>query len=299
MDNVEIIDFNLPLGASKSIVINKIPWNKSSEELKFFLERCYQSFGLIHSIILKKRPADNVSKHKSKLSQKLKQVSSNNQSPDKVLTDMSNCKRRAYFVAFINFYSSNSTAEARIKTHGCRIIRNSKPFRVIVKISRGFTEPRGLNYRESVELANYYFGFNGWSYKIIYHRAESMFPHILRNDIRTESRTTHEGNKLLWVSVVRVVVEDLIVEGVAREIIDLDVDISRKGAEFRRAQTQASREALVNALGKLLIVIISHSGCKKIKAVIDTNVKDPFFYDPLWETSNLELTKFSCSESTD
>ncbi|CAB4070517.1 unnamed protein product [Lepeophtheirus salmonis] len=134
------------------------------------------------------------------------------------------------------------------KTHGCRIIRNSKPFRVIVKISRGFTEPRGLNYRESVELANYYFGFNGWSYKIIYHRAEN---------------------------------------------------ISRKGAEFRRAQTQASREALVNALGKLLIVIISHSGCKKIKAVIDTNVQDPFFYDPLWETSNLELTKFSCSESTD
>ncbi|XP_021095658.1 RAD52 motif-containing protein 1 isoform X2 [Heterocephalus glaber] len=130
----ELIPFAVPTGSDKTLLVWDLNSGPTAEALHRSLSTALSCFGLLHSV--------------------------------RVLPNAS--VARPGFYAVVKFYSARAARRAQQACDG-RPLAQSAPVKVHLgnrhKAVRHQTLP--LNSSRCQELANYYFGFNGWSKRII------------------------------------------------------------------------------------------------------------------------------------
>eukprot|EP00088_Acartia_fossae_P006278 TRINITY_DN1289_c0_g1_i1.p1 TRINITY_DN1289_c0_g1~~TRINITY_DN1289_c0_g1_i1.p1 ORF type:complete len:257 (-),score=31.34 TRINITY_DN1289_c0_g1_i1:632-1402(-) len=145
MENVEVIDFNVPNGKGSLLVLIDIETRLDKDSLHLKLYEIFSKFGLLFQV--------------------------------KVDVSANSIDASPSLFAYIRYYSVRSCNRARTAVQSNRInltdfcgpavrIRKSQARPGVVPLLRFRCE----------ELANHYLGFNGWSSKILYHRQEHSDP---------------------------------------------------------------------------------------------------------------------------
>ena len=165
------------------------------------------------------------------------------------------------YYSYITFYSAQSARKAKLKSHNNLLI--SGMVCRVVKSHQSNSYEQTLSKAKCVDLANYYLGFNGWNSEIVYHRME---------DISEETPV-----KVKYGSAIRLTVGHVTVDGVG--VAESNDNVS-KAKLISYVGKCALNAAFRNAFSKLILVVVDQS---KVRVQLNTEIKDPFYYNPLWD----------------
>ena len=118
------------------------------------------------------------------------------------------------------------------------------------------------------ELANFYFGFNGWNSEILYHQLEEQ-----------------QQNEHTYATAVRLSFKkekDQKVEGVGLSKAKFK-NATEKSSQLAMAQKNSKYAAMLNAFSKVIIVLVHTDNKMKVTSRIDYTKNDPFYYNSLWD----------------
>ena len=155
---VEIIEFKNP--ENPRLHITNIEWCNDTEDthisLVNFLKCEISKYGLVHSIIAKEG---------------LNELGSN---------------KTSTWYAYVDMYSERALHKAYLRLKDNLMI-NSKTCKIKKVKGRRTDYPLAKDKCEA--LANHYFGFNGWTTELLYHRHESSLNSSLYNDLDSSNQT--------------------------------------------------------------------------------------------------------------
>ena len=116
-------------------------------------------------------------------------------------------------------------------------------------------------------MANFYFGFNGWSSEILYHQLEEQ-----------------QQNEHTFATAVRLYLKEngQKVEGVGLSKAKFK-NATEKSSQLAMAQKNSKSAAMLNAFSKVIIVLVHTDNKMKVTSRIDYTKNDPFYYNSLWE----------------
>ncbi|KAM6312289.1 LOW QUALITY PROTEIN: RAD52 motif-containing protein 1 [Podargus strigoides] len=160
------------------------------------------------------------------------------------------------YYAIIKFYSAGDASRAQHTCNGQRLFQKS-PLKVCVCTKQKGVQQQvlALNSNKCQELANHYFGFNGWSSRIITLQNVSGFEN-------EDLGKTLQKRSVKYLCAVEVTVPHHGVRSRGVALGEADVENSEDPLEFvtasRRVQKLAVGKALSSAFQKILLVVLEN-----------------------------------------
>ncbi|KFP79853.1 RAD52 motif-containing protein 1, partial [Apaloderma vittatum] len=160
------------------------------------------------------------------------------------------------YYAIIKFYSARDASRAQGACNGQKLFQES-PLKVCVCTrQKGFQQQvLALSSNKCQELANHYFGFNGWSSRIITLQNVSGF-----DGENEELGRTLQQRSVKYLCAVEVTLPNHGVRARGVALGEADVENGEDPLEFvtamRRAQKLAAGKALSSAFQKILLVVL-------------------------------------------
>lgn len=256
---VEIIEFKYP--RDSKLYLPKISWPDTEMQLNAKLAEKFERFGPLYQVT-------------SKL------------------------KSDGDYYAYVMFYAKSSADRARlmldrnllISGSVCRVLKGKC---TLVQDHPLLDQPLAKD--KCVQLANHYLGFNGWSTQVMYHQVEEMSESPLRVKYGSAVRLTIQNRN---ATIGNNTNKDnfLVVDGVGLSASD-DVDDTggeaggggRRSAAIQKkigkgqAMSYAGKcslnAAFRNAFSRVILVVVDG---RKVKATLNTEVDEPFAYNPTW-----------------
>ena len=274
---VEIIEFKNP--ENPRLHITNIEWCNEKEDthlsLVNFLKCEISKYGLVHSVIAKEG-----------------------------LNELGSSKTSTWY-AYVDMYSERAVHKAYLRLKDNLMI-NSKLCKIRKVNGRRTDYPLAKDKCEA--LANHYFGFNGWTTELLYHRHESSLNSSLHNDLDSSNqvigqRLTSENNpntdmqiekfaSAIRLSLTKIKDEELSVDGVAVGTSEWNKKfVEGKGKALAFASKQSRTKALQNAFSKILIIVLNDG--EKVSAEINLEKTDPFAYNPVWDVPTITVNEVS------
>ncbi|XP_009286210.1 PREDICTED: RAD52 motif-containing protein 1 [Aptenodytes forsteri] len=182
------------------------------------------------------------------------------------------------YYAIIKFYSAGDASRAQRACNGQRLFQKS-PLKVCVCTKqKGFRQQvLALNSNKCQELANHYFGFNGWPSRIITLQNISDF-----DGGNEELGETLQKRSVKYLCAVEVMLPNHGVRTRGVALGEADIENSEDPLEFvtatRRVQKLAVGKALSSAFQKILLVVLENG-----KVAVE--------YDPTQEELTDSLTE--------
>jgi len=171
------------------------------------------------------------------------------------------------FFAYVTFYSSKSASTARLRLNNNLVI-SGKAVKVRKSESNLKNHPlleQPLSRDKCHDLANFYLGFNGWSTEVVYSRVEEI---------------KENPNSIKYATAIRLTIGDFHVDGVGLCEQVQGGELGSKVQLMSYVRKTSLSAALRNAFSRIILVVVD---CDKVTATIDTSVKEPFHYNPLWD----------------
>ncbi|XP_059158008.1 RAD52 motif-containing protein 1-like [Physella acuta] len=259
MESVEIIDFFKPLEDAKNLYITNITITSKNSliledsviDIKNKLLEIFSKFGLIYEVQVM-----NIDVSKSFVDI----MKESKESYHTVNTSEENLN----FYAFVKFYSSMSASKAKRSLHLTNFIGTGSCKVQFAKRKKSLEKDKQELYvTQCQDLANYYFGFNGWSSSVKHIKKESLKPNLDESE---------ESCCFQCVVILHIHQYDLNITGLgiseARYAISSNTG---KIEAFHRCKKRAYQYALQNAFSKVLLVVLSNG---KVFAEINTNIME-------------------------
>ncbi|XP_047614783.1 RAD52 motif-containing protein 1 isoform X2 [Phacochoerus africanus] len=219
-----LIPFEVPTGSDKTLLVWELSSGPTAEDLQHFLLTVFSQFGLVYSVRV---------------------------FPNAVVAGPG-------FYAIVRFYSARDAHRAQKACDGKQLFQNS-PVKVRLGTRREAVQENALalNSSKCQQVANYYFGFNGWSKRIIKLQDLSDLEERENEDIVAPV----EKHSLKFFCALEVVLPSYECRstgvGMAEEPVDkLEEGPSSLLLKRKRTQKLALQKAMTDAFRKLLIVVL-------------------------------------------
>uniref|UniRef100_A0A8D1GQ69 RAD52 motif-containing protein 1 n=1 Tax=Sus scrofa TaxID=9823 RepID=A0A8D1GQ69_PIG len=207
-----LIPFEVPTGSDKTLLVWELSSGPTAEDLQHSLLTVFSQFGLVYSVRV---------------------------FPNAVVAGPG-------FYAIVRFYSARDAHRAQKACDGKQLFQNS-PVKVRLGTRRNAVQENALalNSSKCQQVANYYFGFNGWSKRIIKLQDLSDLEERENEDIVAPV----EKHSLKFFCALEVVLPSY--ECRSTGVGPLSLLLKRK-----RTQKLALQKAMTDAFQKLLIVVL-------------------------------------------
>ncbi|KAL9962063.1 hypothetical protein ACROYT_G031131 [Oculina patagonica] len=247
LQSVELIEFFRPYKNEINLYVTNISRRLEKETVQVKLLDIFSQFGLVYEV----------------------QVIDSSDSLEAPEESSVNCMDLNYssLYAFVKFYSARAARRAKEGVSGKRLL-GGQFLKVQFAQRKKFTEvvQHPLYMAKCTVLANYYFGFNGWSTKIV---------QMERLENKTDNCDSQEKNNALLRCVVRLEIKDceFFCDGTGyggdRNTLQQEKDPTKRLELLEYAKKLAHRHAYENAFRRVIIISLDNG-----KVGVEINQQD-------------------------
>ncbi|XP_014789530.1 RAD52 motif-containing protein 1 isoform X1 [Octopus bimaculoides] len=262
MNDIEIIEFCPPHSNRKNLFVSNIPLSLPPADIYDILYEKFSAFGLLYEIQLfsntNQQPVQY--EHMSHAG-KNDSVSNNN---------------NAY--AFVKYYSIRASQSAR-RNLNCNLYIGGQQCKIVTAKRKNIFALEYLSLNKCYDVANFYFGFNGWTTNI----------KLLKQDTY-EMDTNSTICKVCFcsLSTVSLPFHRITSEGFgAWEETWNQNDPLQKLTAYHKARKICYQRSIVNAFSKILVLVLPNG---KICAELNTSKPD-IYCGETFETNLLEINE--------